>query len=264
MSSSDEEARLVAGVPSPATNSQSRVRGSPPAEHRSSGSDDHLSSEGRGTPHETSEGQDQEHSARSGHPNPVHTTLELSFGVSELKGGTDVLAKSSPPGSEGGGATSAGTPSARLPASPSPAEAVSDPQGFDLIVAANKSSAVDSPHGSSTTQLPFVPFDARTGMQSHVPAEDITGFSAGGMEALQLQLQEFVQCAAEGAAALMPNDVGVIAKCVSELQSAGKRHTATAKRLASYREEQRSFQTCVRQAAAILRVHHLPPSPGQR
>ena len=251
MSSSDEEARLVAGVPSPATNSQSRVRGSPPAEHRSSGSDDHLSSEGRGTPHETSEGQDQEHSARSGHPNPVHTTLELSFGVSELKGGTDVLAKSSPPGSEGGGATSAGTPSARLPASPSPAEAVSDPQGFDLIVAANKSSAVDSPHGSSTTQLPFVPFDARTGMQSHVPAEDITGFSAGGMEALQLQLQEFVQCAAEGAAALMPNDVGVIAKCVSELQSAGKRHTATAKRLASYREEQRSFQTCVRQAAAI-------------
>ena len=191
------------------------------------------------------------HSVRSDHPDHHHTTLVQSFGVSELKGGTDVLAKSSPPGSEGGGATPAGMPSARLPASPSPAEAVPDPQGFDLIVAANKSSAVDSPHGSSTTQLPFVPFDARTGIQSYVPAEDITGFSAGGMEALQLQLQEFMQCAEEGAAALMPNDVGVIAKCVSELQGTGKRHMATAKRLASHQEERRAFQECVRQAAAI-------------
>ena len=41
------------------------------------------------------------------------------------------------------------------------------------------------------------------------------------MEALQLQLQQFVQCAEEGAAALMPTDVGVIAKHASELQSAG-------------------------------------------
>ena len=181
MSSSDEEARLVAGVPSPATNSQSRVRGSPPAGHRSSGSDDHLSSEGRGTPHETTEGQDQEHSARSDHPDPHHTTLVLSFGVSELKGGTDVLAKSSPPGSEGGGATPAGKPSARLPASPSPAEAVSDPQGFDLTVAAIKSSAVNSPQDLSITQPPF---GARTGIQSHVPAEDLTGFTTGGVEAI--------------------------------------------------------------------------------
>ena len=139
-------------------------------------------------------------------------------------------------------------PSARLPASSPPAEALLDPKGFDLNVAAIKPSAVDSPHGLSTTQPPF---DARTGIQSHVPAEDVTGFSTGGVEALQLQLQQFVQCAEEGAAALMPNDVGVIARRASELQSAGERYMATAKRLASYREERRAFQTCVRQAAAI-------------
>ena len=92
------------------------------------------------------------------------------------------LDKSSSPGSAGEGATPAGMPSARLPASSPPAEALLDPKGFDLTVAAIKPSAVDSPHGLSTTQ-PL--FDARTGIQSHVPAEDVTGFSTGGMEALQ-------------------------------------------------------------------------------
>ena len=194
------------------------------------------------------------HSARSDHPDHHDTTLVQSFGVSELKGGTDVLAKSSPPGSEGDGATPAGTPSARLPASPSPAEAVSDPQGFDLTVAAIKSSAVNSPQGLSITQ----PSGARTGVQSYVPADDLTGFTAGGGEAIQLQLQQFVQCTEWGAATLISDDIEAIAMHASELRSAGERHVAAAERLKSFREEQRSFHTVwkesqcdAKQAAAI-------------
>ena len=56
---------------------QSRVRGSPLAGHRASGSDDDPSiEEGRGTPHDTPEGLEPS-SCRSDHSNPVHTTLEL-------------------------------------------------------------------------------------------------------------------------------------------------------------------------------------------
>ncbi|EOD19102.1 hypothetical protein EMIHUDRAFT_99495 [Emiliania huxleyi CCMP1516] len=138
-------------------------------------------------------------------------------------------------------------PSARLPASPPSAEALLDPKGFDLNVAAIKPSAVDSPPGLSTTQPPF---DARTGMRPYVPAEDVTGFSTDGVEALQLQVQQFVQRAEEGTAALMPNDVGVIARLASDLHGAGERYMATAELLASYREERCAFQTCVGQAAA--------------
>ena len=80
MSASDEEARPVAGLPSPATNAQDRVRLTITtiAGHRSTGSDDDPSaSEGRGTPRDTTEGLDQD--ARSDHSNPYHTrTLSLS------------------------------------------------------------------------------------------------------------------------------------------------------------------------------------------
>ena len=152
-------------------------------------------------------------------------------------------------------ATPAGMPSARLPASPSPAEAVSDPQGFDLTVAAIKSSAVNSPQGLSITQPPF---GARTGVQSYVPADDLTGFTAGGVEAIQLQLQQFVQCTEGGAATLISDDIEAIAMHASELRSAGERHVAAAERLKSFREEQRSFHTVwkesqcdAKQAAAI-------------
>ena len=224
---------------------QSRARGSPltHAGHRSSGSDDHLSSERRGTPHETPEGLDRGDTTRSDHPDHLHTTLEHTA----PKDDTDALDKPSSPGSAEVRATPAGTPSARLPASPPSAEALLDPKGFDLNVAAVKPSAVDSPHGLSTTQPSS---DARTGMRPYVPAEDVTGFSTDGMEALQLQVQQFVQCAAEGAAALMPSDVGVIARLASDLHGAGERYMATAELLASYRGERCAFQTCVGQTAA--------------
>ena len=189
MSSSAEEARGTAGNLSPATKPQDRVRlnihvlGTD-----DSGSDDHLSSERRGTPHDTTEGRDRGDTTRSDHPDHLHTTLEHT----EPKDDTDALDKPSSPGSAEDRATPAGMPSARLPASPPSAEALLDPKGFDLNVAAIKPSAVDSPHGLSTTQPSF---DARTGMRPYVPAEDVTGFSTGGMEALQLQVQQFVQCA---------------------------------------------------------------------
>ena len=64
MSTSDEEARSAAGFPSPATNSQDRVRLTTCihfAEHQSLGPDDDPSaSEGRGTPRDTTEGLDQD------------------------------------------------------------------------------------------------------------------------------------------------------------------------------------------------------------
>ena len=188
MSSSAEEARDTAGNLSPATKPQDRVRlnihvlGTD-----DSGSDDHLSSERRGTPHETPEGLDRGDTTRSDHSHPYHTTLGPGSGVSEPKDDTDALDKPSSPGSAEVRATPAGMPSARLPASSPPAEALLDPKGFDLNVAAIKPSAVDSPHGLSTTQPSF---DARTGMRPYVPAEDVTGFSTDGVEALQLQVQQ--------------------------------------------------------------------------
>ena len=145
MSASDEEARPVAGTSSPATNAQNRVRltiTTIHAGHRSSGSDDDLSAtERRGTPRDATEGLDQD-SPRSDHSHPYHTTLGLGSRVSEPKGGIDVLKGSSPPDSVGKRATPAGTPSAGLPASSPPMEVSSDPEGFGLIVAAIKPSAV--------------------------------------------------------------------------------------------------------------------------
>ena len=77
MSTSDEEARGIAGIPSPATNARDRVRLSIDllsAGHRSSGSDDDPSiEEGRGTPRDTTEGLDQEVSPRSDHSLHHHT-----------------------------------------------------------------------------------------------------------------------------------------------------------------------------------------------
>ena len=152
MPSSDEETCLVAGVPSPATNSQSRVRGSPSAGHRASGSDDHLSSERRGTPHETTEGRDHVHSARSDHPDHHDTTLAQSYCVSEPKGGIGVLDKPSSPGSVWEGATPAGMLSAELPASSPPTEALTDPKGSGLTVAAIRPAAVNSQRDASIAQ----------------------------------------------------------------------------------------------------------------
>ena len=78
------------------------------------------------------------------------------------------------------------------------------------------------------------------------------------MEAIKLQLQQFVQCAEESAAALIPADVEAISRYALELKIAGERHMAATERLESYLEERRAFHTCVqqsrcdaRQAAAI-------------
>ena len=154
MSSSEEEVRPIAGVPSPATNAQDRVRLTIHclAEHRSSGSDDHLSSEGRGTPHDTTEGLDQEHSTRSDHLLHRHTTLGQSYRVSEPKGGIDVPDKASSPGSVGEEATPAGMLSAELPASSPPTEALTDPKGSGLTVAAIRPAAVNSRRDASIAQ----------------------------------------------------------------------------------------------------------------
>ena len=122
---------------------QSRARGSPLtlAGHRSSGSDDHPSAEeGRGTPHEPTEGLDPSFHW-SDHSNPHDTTLGRLGGNTEPKGGIDVLDKSSPPGSVGEGAMPAGTLSAELPASSPPTEALTDPKGFGLTVAAFRPAA---------------------------------------------------------------------------------------------------------------------------
>ena len=69
-------ARGVAGTSSPATNTRDRVRLTIHfAEHRSSGSDDDPSaSEGRGTPHDTTEGLDQDLLLWSDHSDPYHTS----------------------------------------------------------------------------------------------------------------------------------------------------------------------------------------------
>ena len=234
---------------------QSRARGSPLtlAGHRSSGSDDHPSAEeGRGTPHEPTEGLDP-YSTRSDHFNPHETTLGRLGCNTEPKDDTDALDKPSSPGSAEDRATPAGMPSARLPASPPPAEASLDPKGFDLNVAAIKPSAVDSPHGLSTTQPSF---DARTGMRPYVPAEDVTGFSTDGVEALQLQVQQFVQRAEEGTAALMPNDVGVIARLASDLDHVHSMlHSAEGSRRHPLRASVR-VRRVLRQDGA---VPHLPP-----
>ena len=131
---------------------QSRVRGSPLAGHRASGSDDDPSiEEGRGTPHDTPEGLEPS-SCRSDHSNPVHTTLVQSYRVSEPKGGIGVLDKPSSPGSVWEGATPAGMLSAELPASSPPTEALTDPKGSGLTVAAIRPAAVNSRRDASNTQ----------------------------------------------------------------------------------------------------------------
>ena len=117
---SDEEAHAGAGLPSPATNQQDRVRLTITtlAGHRTSGPDDDPSAnEGRGTPRDTTEGLDQD-TCWSDHPDPYHTTLGgLLASNSEPKGDIDVLEKSSSPDSVGEGAMPAEKPSAGLPAS---------------------------------------------------------------------------------------------------------------------------------------------------
>ena len=133
---------------------QSRARGSPliPAGHQPLGSDDYPSiEEGRGTPHEPTEGLDPS-SCWSDHFNPHDTTLGRLGGNTEPKGGIDVLDKSSPPGSVGEGATPAEMLSAELPASSPPTEASSDPEGFGLTVAAFGPTAVNSQRDARTTQ----------------------------------------------------------------------------------------------------------------
>ena len=57
--------------------------------------DDPFANEGRGTPHDTTEGLDQDTPCWSDHSDPYHTTLGLSSRVSEPKGGIDVLEESS-------------------------------------------------------------------------------------------------------------------------------------------------------------------------
>ena len=94
MSASDEEARPIAGIPSPATNAQDRVRltiTTIHAGHRSSGSDDNPSAnEGRGTPHEPTEGLDQD-TCWSDHSNHYHS---LSAAEGTLGRGTRRVATS--------------------------------------------------------------------------------------------------------------------------------------------------------------------------
>ena len=132
---------------------QSRARGSPliPAGHQPLGSDDYLSSERRGTPHEPTEGLDPS-SCWSDHFNPHDTTLGRLGGNTEPKGGIDALDKSSSPGSAGEGATPAEMLSAKLPASSPPTEASSDPEGSGLTVAAIRPAAVNSRRDASIAQ----------------------------------------------------------------------------------------------------------------
>ena len=135
---------------------QSRARGSPLpplAGHQPLGPDDDpFANEGRGTPHDTTEGLDQDTLSRSDHSDPYHTTLGLGSRVSEPKGGIDVLKGSSSPDSVGKRATSAGTPSAGLPASSPPAEVSPNPEGIGLTVAAIKPAAVNSQQDARITQ----------------------------------------------------------------------------------------------------------------
>ena len=80
MSSSAEEARDTAGNLSPATKPQDRVRlnihvlGTD-----DSGSDDHHSSERRGTPHETPEGLDRGDTTRSDRTDHLHKMKKPSI-----------------------------------------------------------------------------------------------------------------------------------------------------------------------------------------
>ena len=134
---------------------QSRTRGSPLtlAGHQPLGPDaDPSANEGRGTPRDTTEGLDQD-TCWSDHSNPYHTTLgRLLASNTELKGGIDVLKGSSSPDSVGKRATSAGTPSAGLPASSPPTEVSPNPEGIGLTVAAIKPTAVNSQQDASITQ----------------------------------------------------------------------------------------------------------------
>ena len=133
---------------------QSRAHGSPHhlLDTDASGPDDDPSTnEGRGTPHEPTEGLEPS-SCRSDHSNPHHTTLVLSYRVSEPKGGIGVLDKPSSPGSVWEGATPAGMLSAELPASSPPTEALTDPKGSGLTVAAIRPAAVNSRRDASSTQ----------------------------------------------------------------------------------------------------------------
>ena len=153
MQVSDEEA--LSAPSSPASKSQSRARGSLPplAGHQPLGPDDDpFANEGRGTPHDTTEGLDQDTLFWSDHSDPYHTTLGLSSRVSEPKGGIDVLEESSPPDSVGERAAPAGTPSAGLPAGSPPMEVSSEPEGFGLTVAAIRPAAVSSQQDASITQ----------------------------------------------------------------------------------------------------------------
>ena len=133
---------------------QSRARGSPltPAGHQPLGSDDDPSTnEGRGTPHEPTEGLDPS-SCWSDHSNPHHTTLGRLGSNTEPKGGIDVPDKASSPGSVGEEATPAGMLSAKLPASFPPTEALTDPKGSGLTVAAIRPAAVNSQRDASIAQ----------------------------------------------------------------------------------------------------------------
>ena len=153
MQVSDEEA--LSAPSSPASKSQSRARGSLPplAGHQPLGPDDDpFANEGRGTPHDTTEGLDQDTLFWSDHSDPYHTTLGLSSRVSEPKGGIDVLEESSPPDSVGMGATPAISPSARRFASSLPTEVVTNPEGIGLTVAAIRPAAVNSQQDARSTQ----------------------------------------------------------------------------------------------------------------
>ena len=133
---------------------QGRVRGPPLplAGHQLLGPDDYpFAIEGRGTLRDTTEGLDQ-HTCRSDHSDPYHTTLGLGSRVSEPKGGIDVLKGSSSPDSVGERATPAGTPSAGLPAGSPPMEVSSGPKGFGLTVAAIRPAAVNSQRDARITQ----------------------------------------------------------------------------------------------------------------
>ena len=108
MSSSAEEARDTAGNLSPATKPQDRVRlnihvlGTD-----DSGSDDHLSSERRGTPHETPEGLDRGDTTRSDHPDHLHMEPNAPWSTQATP---TTAGMSSPSGAPGG----ARTPARRL------------------------------------------------------------------------------------------------------------------------------------------------------
>ena len=103
---------------------------------------DPSANEGRGTPHEPTEGLDLDHT-RSDHSNPYDTTLGRSSRESEPKGGIDALKESSPSDFVGTGATPANPPSARRPAGSLPTKVAFTPMGLGLTVAAIEPTAVN-------------------------------------------------------------------------------------------------------------------------